>query len=209
MSDKPERLLLRVWSDVLCPWCYNAAVTLDQLEKESEGFVEVRWYRFLLRTEAKQKNLDRFVEYTQTWMRPAAAEGAARFRVWASKAAPPSHSVPANIAVRAAEHQRRDSRFHLALMDAYFYDNRNVTDRQVIEEVAADCELDLLQFRSDLDDSATEQSVWADYREALRRGIHSVPTVVLGPDFSLPGAQSLDFYRNLVARARQGKLVAT
>jgi predicted DsbA family dithiol-disulfide isomerase len=206
MAEIPKRLLLRVWSDVLCPWCYNAAVTLDRIEKESDGFVEVRWYRYLLRTERKEKSLERFIDYTQSWMRPAAAEGAARFRVWSTQETPPSHSVPANVAVRAAEHQRRDSRFHLALMDAYFYDNRNVTDVAVIEDVVASCDLDLDRFRNDFADPAVEQEVWADHREAIKRGISSVPTLVVGKDFHLPGAQSEAFYLNLVVRAREGKL---
>jgi predicted DsbA family dithiol-disulfide isomerase len=182
MSSSPAapEVVLNVWSDVLCPWCYNAAVVLDRLE-----------------TEASEKDPERFRRYTETWMRPAGAPEAARFRVWSTDEAPPSHSVPPAAAVVAAERQSDGRAFHLALMDAYFWENRNVTARETIVDVAAATGLDVERFSRDLDDPAVTAKVWEDYRAAVHYGISSVPTVLVGEDFALPGAQDSTFYRRL------------
>lgn len=187
-----------VWSDILCPWCYNAAGILDNLEDEYEGRLRVVWRRYLLRPEEKAKDLERFRLYTQSWQRPAGAEGPARFRPWSTDEAAPSHSLPPNVAVLAAERQSDGRAFHLALMDAYFWDNRNVTDRATIEDVARGCGLDMDRFRRDFADPAVTEKVWDDYREAISRGISSVPTVVVGDDFAIPGAQNVHFYRKMI-----------
>ncbi|MFT4571965.1 MAG: putative DsbA family dithiol-disulfide isomerase [Hyphomicrobiaceae bacterium] len=200
VSSLTSHVTLIVWSDILCPWCYNAAVVLDRLEDEFAGTLTVTWRRYLLRPEAQEKSLERFRGYTESWQRPASAPEAARFRVWSSEEAPPSHSVPPNVAVIAAERQSDGRAFHLALMDAYFWENRNVTARATILDVAKSCDLDMERFERDLDDPTATERVWNDHREAIHRGISSVPTVAVTDDFVIPGAQDANFYRRMIEK---------
>ena len=44
---------LTVWSDYLCPWCFNAAVRLEKIEEEFAGDVEIEWRTYLLRPHPK------------------------------------------------------------------------------------------------------------------------------------------------------------
>ncbi len=173
---------------------------LCRIEEEYAGIVEVTWKSFLLRPFPEPRDLEKFRAYTKSWKAPAGQPDGGRFRQWQSDASPPSHSVPANVAVKAAAHQGEFSRYHLALMDAYFYANRNVTERETIIDVAGECDLDIEAFVRVLDDEATVEAVLADHNDAIARGITGVPTVVLNDDFPMPGAQDLDFYRHVIAR---------
>ena len=67
---------LTVYSDYLCPWCYNAAHRLERLEEEMEGHLELAWRAYLLRPRPEPgRDLHEFVRYTQSWLRPAAEPG--------------------------------------------------------------------------------------------------------------------------------------
>ncbi len=108
--------------------------------------------------------------------------------------------VPPAVAVKAAARQESSGRFHLALMDAYFWDNRDITSRPVLVDVAAACDLDTKRFERDLDDGALHDAVRTDHAEALERGITAVPTVVVDDAWQIPGAQDLRFYRHVIDR---------
>jgi predicted DsbA family dithiol-disulfide isomerase len=175
-------------------------VRLAKLEQEFPDTLEVVWKAFLLRPYEEPKPLDKFRRYTQSWLRVAEQADAARFRVWSTDEDPPSHSVPPAIAVKAAARQGRFDRYHLALMDAYFYANRNVTALATMLDVAADCGLERERFLADLADEALARAVVADHNEAIGMGITGVPNVVVDGVLPIPGAQDIDFYRHVVRR---------
>ncbi len=173
---------------------------LEEVEAELGDRLLVQWKSFLLRPYPEPKPLEKFRRYTQSWMKVAAAPNAARFRVWASDEAPPSHSIPPNVGVKAAARQGAFARYHRALMDAYFYDSRNVTDCATMVEVAESCGLDAAAFAAALEDPVLEHEVLADHREALELGIGAVPTVVVDGKLPLPGAQSKEVYVSIAEK---------
>jgi predicted DsbA family dithiol-disulfide isomerase len=176
---------------------------------EFGGTVELVWKSFLLKPYPKPVPLEEFRRYTRSWARPAAQGDGGRFREWSTQEAPPTHSLPPNVAVKAAARLGGEAAFdayHHAVMDAYFYANRNVSDEAVLVDIAASCGLDPERFRAQLHDDALVRTVWADHGEAVERGVCSVPTVVAGEDFLIPGAQDLAFYRHLFTKLLQNRL---
>ncbi|MBI5506032.1 MAG: DsbA family protein [Deltaproteobacteria bacterium] len=173
---------------------------LERVQQEVGDVLEVRWKSFLLRPYPEPKPLEKFRRYTESWLRPAGAADAGEFRVWATDEDPPSHSVPPAVAVKAAARQGAFSRYHTALMHAYFAENRNVTSSETIAAVARQCGLDLEIFARDMIDPALAQEVIADHNEAVALGIHSVPCVVLDGGFQMPGAQERALYRSVIEK---------
>src|SRR5688572_26125301 len=205
------RIDFRVWSDVLCPWCQNAAVVLEKVQQDVRGFADLRleWKSYLLRPKVEPRTLEKFRRYTETWLRPASMPDAGEFRVWATDEDPPSHSIPPAVAVKAAERQeaerarRGDEAFpdyHRALMRAYFARNLNVSSRAVMQLVALECGLDVRRFNRDLDDPVLADLVIAEHNEAVEMGISGVPCVVVGEGFAMPGAQERAVYINVVRK---------
>lgn len=163
------------------------------------------WKSFLLRPSPRERSLERFRSYTESWKVPASQPDGGRFRVWSTDEAPPSHSVPPNVAVKAAARQGAFDRYHFALMDAYFFQNRNVTSTETILAVARECDLDLEAFVAALRDPETAQAVVRDHNEAIEAGVTGVPAVVVEGGMQIPGAQDLAFYRHLVTRCLDNK----
>jgi len=173
-----------------------------QLQDEFRGELQLTWKAFLLRPYPKQRSIEKFREYTQSWLRPASHPGGGRFRPWASDEPGPSHSVPPQVAVKAAARQGGFDRFHLAVMDAYFWENRDISNPSVLVEVAAACGLDPAGFSVSLQDEELLQLVLDEHNEAVEAGVTGVPTVVAPGGFQIPGAQDLSFYRHLVNKLR-------
>jgi putative protein-disulfide isomerase len=195
---------LVAYSDYLCPWCYNASVRLHRLEQR-EPEVEVEWRSYLLRPRpGRGRDLERFRAYTESWRRPAAEDDAGTFRVWQGDEGPPSHSVPAHLAAKAAGLLGREAfrRFHDRLLRAYFAENRDISSDPVLEELWHDVGLDPDAF-AERGDPALLRRVVAEHEEAQRFGATGVPSVRLAEgDAVITGALPLATYQRWVERAR-------
>ncbi|HEX2485384.1 MAG TPA: DsbA family protein [Myxococcota bacterium] len=200
-------LRLRVWSDYLCPWCYNASVRLARLEEELGPALEIEWRAYLLRPTPRApgdpaEDLRRFVRYTQSWLRPASEPDGGRFRVWETTEGPPSHSVPAHVAAKAAQAVGPDAfrRLHARLLEAYFAENRDVSRREVLRALWDEVGLPADAFER-ASDPALERVVRAEHEEALELGVTGVPAAQLaGMDAALVGALPLETYRRWLRR---------
>jgi predicted DsbA family dithiol-disulfide isomerase len=200
-------LRLTVWSDYLCPWCYNASVRLEKLQQELGAALEIDWRAYLLRPAPRPagegaRELERFVRYTQSWLRPAAEPDSGSFRVWETSAGPPSHSVPAHLAAKAARRLGPAAfrALHGRLLSAYFAENRDVSERATLEALWREAGLAPGEFAA-IDDPALLREVLAEHADALEHGVTGVPAARLeGQDAVLVGALPLETYRRWLQR---------
>jgi predicted DsbA family dithiol-disulfide isomerase len=203
----PERVDLIVWSDYLCPWCYNAAVRLRRLEDEFGDRVALEWRTFLLRPHVDpNRTLDKFRAYTASWERPAAEEDAGTFRVWSTDEGPPSHSVPPHLVAKAAAALGPDAfrAMHARLLRAYFTENHDITNADVLLGLWREVGLPDDAFARAGDDS-TLRAVVDQHNDAVRREITGVPAVLMvGNDVPVLGAMPYETYRRWVARGLEG-----
>ncbi len=199
-----EPVTLIAWSDYLCPWCYNASVRLHRLEDEFEGRVRVEWRSYLLRPNpSSRRDPERFRAYTESWLRPAAEEDSGSFQVWASDAGPPSHSVPAHQAAKAAAGHGEAAfrRMHERLLHAYFAESRDISHPDTLRELWAEAELPEDGFDR-LEEPALLERILDEHAEALEGGATGVPAVRMhGNDAIIVGAHPLELYRRWVRRA--------
>lgn len=215
----PVRLI--VYSDYLCPWCHLASHRLHRLEEELGPALELEWRSYLLRPHPRGpqdpgegRSLQRFVRYTQSWLRPAAEPDAPTFRVWESAEGPPTHSVPPHLVARAAARVSRSAfrQMHQRLLRAYFEESRDISRLPVLGELWRGLGLPPTGLAA-LDDPEEQrallEAVLADHREAREISITGVPAVrVAGTEAFVTGAQPLEVYRRWIGRLRDGVLEA-
>jgi predicted DsbA family dithiol-disulfide isomerase len=185
-------LRLVVYSDFLCPWCWNAATRLASVQQQMDGALELEWRAYLLRPHPQPgRDLEKFRAYTRSWLRVAEDEPRAPFQVWASDAGPPSHSVPAHLIAKGAAALGADAglRMRDRLFRGYFVENRDISDRATLEALWREATLPEASFPAP-DDPALTRAVLADHDEAQSLGANGVPAVRLADqDFVLVGSQ--------------------
>ena len=203
----PVRLV--VYSDYLCPWCYLAEHRLERLKGELGELVELEWRSFLLRPRPEPgRDLERFMRYTQSWLRPAAEPDAPVFRVWESTEGPPTHSVPAHLAAKAAAALGPEAfaALHRRLLRAYFEQSRDISRVDTLRALWNEAELPEAGFAACFAPELLEQTL-AEHNEAVSLGITGVPALrVAGTDAFVTGAQPLATVRRWIDRLRAGVL---
>jgi predicted DsbA family dithiol-disulfide isomerase len=168
--------------------------------------VELDWRSFLLRPEPSPKrDLERFREYTRSWMRPGSEADGGSFRVWETDEGPPSHSVPPQLVAKAAATLGAEAfeRMHDRLLRAYFSENRDVTARETLQALWKELELPDEVFAR-ADDPEILRRVLGEHGEALEYGVGGVPAVRLeGNDAAITGAHPYELYERWAERALQ------
>lgn len=177
---------------------------LDQLQRWAGDRLTVTWRSFLLRPTPEQRSIDKFTEYTRSWARPESMEPGITFRQWSGEHQPPSHSLPSSVAGKLAESYGDEvfHTFHFALLEAYFSDNRTVSDLDVLVDIARASGIDGDEFGRRFVDEQSQlaEAVIDDHNEAVEHGITGVPGVMINDGFPVTGAQDLDFYQRVVSQ---------
>lgn len=162
------------------------------------------WKAFLLRTESKATNQEKFVAYTESWLRPASVEPGAEFTVWSTDEPQPISSVPAHVAAKSVAliDPAASDAFHHRLLRAYFTENRTISDWAVLSDLAADVGLDrdeFLSFSAERERALAEEVI-AEHNEAVQQGITAVPTMVIDEVLPVQGAQEVDTIARWIER---------
>lgn len=180
---------------------------IDQIEERFGDQVAVEWKAFLLRPEPTGGDPEKhakFVEYTKSWMRPAEAEPSLTFSVWATDNPQPSGSIPAHVAAKAmAEHApEATAAYHRRILDAYFAENRTISEPEVLAELAAEVGVDPAGFLAHVAERQIPlaQAAIDDHNDAIQNGITAAPTVVLDGVLPVPGAQDFEAYERWIER---------
>jgi predicted DsbA family dithiol-disulfide isomerase len=178
-------------------------VRLRRIQEEFGDRVQLEWRSFLLRPQPDpRRTLEKFRAYTQSWMRPAAEPDAPPFRVWATEAGPPSHSVPPHVVAKAAATLGHEAftRMHERLLHAYFAENRDITDGETLRALWRELDFPDDAF-SRTEDPALREATFAQYNEALAHGIDGVPAVrIEGREGAVIGAQPVETFRHWINR---------
>ena len=172
------RVVVDVWSDYVCPFCYLQEPVLEAVSKQYGNAIEVRWHAFELRPEPVP-TLDPGGEYLRNiWARsvyPMAAQRGMTLRL-------PPVQPRSRRAFEAAEFARSVGRFdamHDALFRAFFQDGKDLASDDVLVEIASSIGVDGAGLRDALERGAFSATVLEDRGAALRLSVSGVPAMVV------------------------------
>ena len=123
--------------------------------------------------------------------------------MWESDEGPPSHSIPAHLAAKAAARVGSEAfaRMHARLLRAYFVESRDISDDRTLFALWQEQGLDPAAFE-ERRDPALLREVLSEHREAIELGATGVPAVRLaGNDAMIVGAQPEPLYRRWIDRS--------
>lgn len=202
-----------VFSDVVCPWCFVGKHRLDAaLAAAGMTDAEVHWHAFQLNPDLPPGGVDRQEYMRQKFGDPATiarihdrvreAGKSAGIDFQFEKIARSPNTFDAHRLLSLADSQGRQSAFKEALFKAYFLEGRDIGDRLVLAEVAAESGLsgDIPAW---LATEAAVDEVRADLKTAARLEITGVPFFILDGRYALAGAQPPEVFAEALKAAQQ------
>jgi predicted DsbA family dithiol-disulfide isomerase len=205
-------MLVEVWSDLVCPWCYLGKRRLEgALERFSHADrVDVVWRSFELEPDAPKVAESRRAMLLSRYGMTAeqAAERDAQMTALAAEAglryrpdlAQLGNTFDAHRVLHAARAAGLQPQATERLLRAYFTEGRRLTDVETLVELVADAGLDAGTARTALADGSYADEVRRDEREAAAIGITGVPFFVLNRRYAVSGAQPSDLLLQALER---------
>lgn len=188
-------LTVRIYSDYVCPFCFLHETPLYDavkvVEQERGEAIEVRWMPFELRPEPTP-TLKPEGDYLRTaWERsvyPLAQQMGVEIRL--PSVSPQPYSRLAFEGSLYAEDHGKANEYHNAIFRAFFQQDRDIGQVNVLRGVAESVGLDEEKFSAALERRAYREEHARRLRHAVEEvGILSVPTTFIG-DVPLAGVRS-------------------
>jgi len=198
-----RRVLVEIWSDVVCPWCYIGKRRFEQARDEFDhrDEVHVQWRAFELDPRAPRERTGEPV-----------GQLARKYGVTHERAAAMYEQMTANAAGEGLEfhldrtrggntfdahrllHLARDHSLQSALKErllaAYFTDGEPIGDPRTLTRLAVEVGLDAAAVEAVLAGDDYAEAVRRDERLAEGLGAAGVPFFVMGRKAAVSGAQS-------------------
>jgi predicted DsbA family dithiol-disulfide isomerase len=193
-------LTIDVVSDVVCPWCFIGKKRLEKaLALKPDIPVEVRFRPYFLNPWVPREGMSRDDYLTAKFGSPeryqgiagrVAATARAEGLVYASeKMQRQPNTLDCHRLILWASAIGKAAQMKQRLMDLYFTEGGDLSDREVLVRAAADIGLDADETRERLASDADVAEVEKAAANAKNAGIDGVPTYILGGVAALSGAQ--------------------
>ena len=195
----PNPVVLEVFTDFVCPWCYLSTPRVEKLRQNHD--VDVQWTYFPLHPETPLDGLllkDLFagrnfdLEAAHTRLKLLMDREGLVFNQR-------SHTYNSRLAQELAKGFDSDC-LREALYKAYFEKGKNIGDVDVLVDVAESCGVPGDTARRALTDRTFKEAVDADWAKARRYGITGVPSFVAGKQMVV-GAQPYEVLEKLIVAA--------
>ena len=211
-AEGTEPLTIDVVSDVVCPWCFIGKRRLEQAIALRPGIpVVVRYRPYLLNPWVPREGIGR-EEYLTTKF-----GSVARYRANAQRIVMAAREEGLTYNVDAITRQPNTidchrlilwsgqvgdpARMKQRLMELYFTEGADLSDREVLVGAARDCGMDPGEVRRWLASDKDIFEIEAEAEAAKTAGIEGVPCFILGGVFAVSGAQSPDYLADAIERA--------
>src|SRR3954452_10324426 len=209
-----EPLVVEVVSDVVCPWCFIGKRRLEQaLELRPDIPVEIRWRPYFLNDWVPREGISRDEYLTKKFGSPdryksiagrvAAAAKAEGLTYNVDKIARQPNTLDCHRLILWARNTGDAGRMKQRLMELYFTEGADLTDREVLVQAAADCGMEADLTRELLASDRDVERVSAEATQAKQAGIEGVPCFIFGGVLAVSGAQEPAYLADAIVRAAE------
>ena len=192
-----------IFSDYLCPWCYVSLVRLRRLKEEYGTKLSFTWKSFPLRPHEMPVSPQRLKHGLAA---VSAAEQSIHFEPWTESRHIPGTSMPALEAAKCAQLEGEEAfeSYHLLLFRSYFEHGKDISERNVLYDLAKESGLDMSQFDINFSSGKQREKVWADYDEArYQYQVTAIPTAIFENGSRFECAVPPEVYRRAVELSLQ------
>lgn len=202
------------WSDYACPFCYIGETRLKKaLQELNLADYALEMKAFQLDTHAPQKSTGTTLDRAATKYGLSKAETARQIEAVSQMGqaegltinyadTPFTNTMDAHRLTKYAAGKDPLIADQLAekLYEAYFAENRELADSDVLMEKAVESGLSEAETRELLASDRYRMEVLADEQAAVANGVHAVPFFVIGK-YGVPGAVSTEQMKDILLKA--------
>lgn len=217
MSDAQNQpVRIDVVSDIVCPWCFIGKHRLEAaLALRPDIAVEVHYRPYFLNDWIPREGISREQYLTTKFGSPerykdiakrvtaAAAEEGLVYDAAKIKSQP--NTLDAHRLIRWAGGIGKAAEMKQRLMDLYFTEGADLTNRAVLIDAAVDIGLDREDITAALASDQDVEAIEQEAQEAKTAGIEGVPCFVFGGRFAVSGAQPAEYLAQAIERIASGK----
>jgi predicted DsbA family dithiol-disulfide isomerase len=210
-AEQNQPIQIDIISDVMCPWCIIGFRQLEQALAATPTGAFIRWHPFELNPNMPNEGQDLREHVTEKY--GASPEQSDQNRIQMQEI---GHLLGidfrftdnSRIVNTFAAHQLLDwaqskglqHQLKMALFVAHFTQHQNVSNHDVLVEVASSVGLDALEARNVLTTSSHAEETRARQQFWTRRGISGVPAMVFEGKYLLTGAQGAETYTQMLQK---------
>jgi predicted DsbA family dithiol-disulfide isomerase len=203
-----------VVSDVVCPWCFIGKRRLEKaLALKPEIPVEVHWHPYFLNDWIPREGIARSEYLTAKFGSPERYAGIAQ-RVSAAAAeegldyatdriSRQPNTLDAHRLIKWADGIGKAAEMKQKLMDLYFTEGADLSNRAVLVQAASDVGLDADDVTDALASDQDVEQVSQEAQAAKEAGIEGVPCFIFGGKFAVSGAQAPQYLAEALERMAQ------
>lgn len=204
---------LDIISDPICPWCYIGKSKLDRaLEKHPEHDFEIEWHPFQLNPEMPAAGMDRR-EYLETkfggkdaavkvYSAIAQAAEAAGVEINFEGIKRTPSTLNAHRLLHWAGLEGKQNAVVDRVFKAYFREGLDISDTDVLVDIARGAGLDSAMIRRLLSGDADAQNIRDRDAAAREKGVSGVPCFVIGNHYVVQGAQDTALWEKVICELR-------
>lgn len=205
LAEQPLRI--DIVSDVVCPWCIIGYRQLAEALKQTNTEHEIHWHPFELNPNMPSTGQNMREHITEKYGSSKEESDASRIRMTEA-------GKEVGFEFNFNDDTRMHNTFNLhqllywadqqgqkpmhdlkqALFAAHFTNGRNLSDKTVLADIAAEVGLDRSEALAVLEDQRFAKEVRAEERHWQQQGIQSVPAIIFNERYLVSGAQGVDNY---------------
>ncbi len=195
-----------VYSDVICPWCYLGKKRLETALAEWEGGpVEVRFQPYELNPATPVEGVEHHAYLASKFGDPKALEAAhERLAILGNEVGIEyrfdligkiPNTFQAHRVLWLAEKEGKAKLLHDAFFRAYFTEGKDLTQSEILVELAVSVGLDKIKVECFLNTNEGEKEVRESEEKAFDLGVSGVPFFVFNNKFAVSGAQPVSAFK--------------
>ncbi|MGR5063882.1 DsbA family oxidoreductase [Photobacterium sp. DNB22_13_2] len=206
-----KKIKLDIISDVVCPWCLvgykhlEAAIT----ELGIQDSIEIEWQPFELNPDMPAEGENLRVHITKKYGSTPEESQQARARIAQLGAEygfifnyfddmKMVNTLDAHVLLEFAKECGKQTALKMRLFGAFFSEQKDVSDRQVLLEAVANLGLDKQAAQARLENAVHREEIRSQEAYWQQLGVSAVPTVVFNRTSALTGAQEVDTYKQVL-----------
>jgi predicted DsbA family dithiol-disulfide isomerase len=196
-------LNIDLYTEISCPWCIVGQHRLDKVlaERFPDLTVDIRHHPVLLIPDAPAEGIfipdllrtrHGVTDAKAAFARPEFEARTSGLELDLSRQPWAYRTQPAHGLIQAAHEHGTQHELAVAIARAYFLDVRNISDADVLADIAARYGFDRAQARAIALDPAQHQRVEREAAKSSAAGVRSVPHFVFGGRIAINGGRSED-----------------